>query len=55
MPVLAVVLVSALLVAVVAIAVYLASGGETRRVDWEEQARVIFWDEEAPEGRGPAR
>jgi hypothetical protein len=55
MAIVAVVLMSALLVAVVAIALYLVSGGSSRREVWEEQARVIFWDGERPEGQRPDR
>lgn len=55
MPIVAVVLVSAVLVTVVAVAVYLVSGGVSRRVAWQEQARVIFWDGERPEGQEPDR
>lgn len=52
-PILAVVLVSAVLVTVVGVAVYLVGGGVSRRVAWQEQARVIFWDGERPEGEEP--
>ena len=55
MPIVAVVLVSAVLLTVVAVAVYLVSGGVSRRVSWQEQARVIFWDGERPEGQEPDR
>jgi hypothetical protein len=54
-PIVAVVLVSAVLLAVVGVAVYLISGGVSRRVAWQEQARVIFWDGERPEGQEPDR